>query len=148
MAAAAPEVDLLALDKQVCFALSVASRTVIAIYRPILEPMGLTHPQYLVMLALWEEHPRSAKDLAAALHFDPATLSPLLKRLEAIGYVERARHTEDERVLVVDLTKAGVALRKRALDVPVQVIARLGMSIPELEAIRDGLTRLIDAATG
>lgn len=148
MPSAAPEVDdLLALDKQVCFALSVASRSVIAVYRPILEPMGLTHPQYLVMLALWEEHPRAAKDLATALRFDPATLSPLLKRLEAIGYVERARHTEDERVLMVDLTKAGVALRKQALNVPVQVIAKLGMSIEELEAIRDGLTRMIDAAT-
>ena len=147
MPSAAAEVDLLALDKQVCFALSVASRSVIAIYRPILEPMGLTHPQYLVMLALWEEHPRAAKDLATALRFDPATLSPLLKRLEAIGYVERARHTEDERVLMVDLTKAGVALRKQALNVPVQVIAKLGMSIKELEAIRDGLTRMIDAAT-
>src|SRR4051795_1356558 len=96
--------DPLKLDRQVCFALSVASRSVIGVYRPLLEPHGLTHPQYLVMLAMWDSSPRPAKDLAAALHFDPATLSPMLKRLEALGYVTRARHTDDERVLMVDLT--------------------------------------------
>ena len=85
------EVDLLALDRQVCFALAVASRSVIALYRPLLDPMGLTHPQYLVMLALWEESPLSVKQLSDLLQLDPGTLSPLLKRLEAAGYLTRAR---------------------------------------------------------
>jgi DNA-binding MarR family transcriptional regulator len=137
--------DLLKLDRQVCFALSVASRSVIAVYRPILEPLGLTHPQYLVMLALWEEHPRSAKDLSAALRFDPATLSPLLKRLEAGGFLVRDRHPDDDRSLLVDLTETGVALRAEAEKIPSQVIARLGMPLSELEALRDSLNRVIAA---
>ncbi|MCW2570940.1 MAG: putative transcriptional regulator, partial [Frankiales bacterium] len=81
--------DPLRLDRQVCFALAVTSRTVIAVYRPLLEPLGLTHPQYLVMLALWETSPRSVKDIAAVLELDSATLSPLLKRLEAAGFLTR-----------------------------------------------------------
>src|SRR3954453_8364804 len=101
--------DPLKLDRQVCFALSVASRSVIAIYRPLLEPLQLTHPQYLVMLALWERSPRSVKDLGAALRLDAATLSPLLKRLEALGYVTRGRSASDERQLEVEPTTAGRA---------------------------------------
>ncbi|MEO6201552.1 MAG: MarR family transcriptional regulator, partial [Cryobacterium sp.] len=81
------QTNLLRLEDQVCFALAIASRSVISVYRPILEPYGLTHPQYLVLLALWERSPRSVKDLGAELRLDPATLSPLLKRLEAAGLV-------------------------------------------------------------
>ena len=89
--------DLLALDRQVCFALAVASRTVVSLYRPLLEPMGLTHPQYLVMLALWEAEPLRVNELADRLSLEPATLSPLLKRLEAGGLVTRRRDPDDER---------------------------------------------------
>jgi DNA-binding MarR family transcriptional regulator len=135
----------LELERQVCFALSVASRCVIGIYRPLLEPHGLTHPQYLVMLAMWGESPRSAKDLAAALHFDPATLSPMLKRLEALGYLSRARHTEDERVLVVDVTEKGRALKAEAEKIPYAVVARLGMELDDLVAIQQWLMRVIAA---
>ncbi|MGD9527047.1 MarR family winged helix-turn-helix transcriptional regulator [Pseudonocardia sp.] len=138
--------DLLALDRQVCFALAVASRTVIGLYRPLLEPMGLTHPQYLVMLALWERSPRSVKDLSAALALDPGTLSPLLKRLEAGGLVLRGRDRADERVLAVELTEAGRALRARAELVPPAIIARLGMELSELEELHGALTRVIAAA--
>src|SRR5918911_1933884 len=106
--------DPLKLDRQVCFALSVASRSVIAIYRPLLEPMGLTHPQYLVMLALWERSPRSLSDLASVLSLDPGTLSPLLKRLEVAGLVSRARVRGNERTLAVGLTERGRALRAEA----------------------------------
>src|SRR6059058_2770884 len=91
--------DLLALDRQVCFALAVASRTVIALYRPLLEPMGLTHPQYLVMLALWEHEPVSVRQLSGLLQLDPGTLSPLLKRLETAGLLTRGRDRSDERAL-------------------------------------------------
>jgi DNA-binding MarR family transcriptional regulator len=138
--------DALALDRQVCFALAVASRSVIALYRPLLEPMGLTHPQYLVMLALWEREPRTVGDLAGALSLEPATLSPLLKRLESAGYVTRARRTDDERALDVSLTEAGRALRSRAEQVPPAILERLGMRLSDLERIRDDLTRLIAAA--
>jgi DNA-binding MarR family transcriptional regulator len=144
-AAAAPE-DLLALDRQVCFALAVASRSVIALYRPLLEPMGITHPQYLVMLALWEGSPLSVKQLSGLLQLDPGTLSPLLKRLEAIGYVTRRRDPRDERALAVELTEAGRALRERALLVPPVIMARLGMSAEELKALHRSLTRVIAAA--
>jgi DNA-binding MarR family transcriptional regulator len=139
-------IDPLQLDRQVCFALSVAARSVVAIYRPLLEPMGLTHPQYLVMLALWERSPRSVKDLSVALALDPGTLSPLLKRLEAAGLVERGRVPSDERTLAVTLTAAGRALRAQAEAVPPAVVARLGMPIPELEDLHAALTRVIVAA--
>ena len=135
----------LTLDQQVCFAMAVASRKVIGIYRPILEPLGLTHPQYLVMLALWERSPRSVKDLGAALALDAATLSPLLKRLEAMGYVTRQRSRLDERRLDVELTANGRNLREQALAVPEQVVARLGMPIEELVELGDRLRRVIAA---
>jgi MarR family transcriptional regulator, organic hydroperoxide resistance regulator len=140
------EGDLLQLDRQVCFALSVAARAVVALYRPLLEPMGLTHPQYLVMLALWERSPRSVKDLAAALALDPGTLSPLLKRLEAGGLVTRARDRADERALAVELTAKGRALRAEAEKVPPAIVARLGIEIAELEDLHAALTRVIAAA--
>ncbi|MBB4684343.1 MarR family winged helix-turn-helix transcriptional regulator [Amycolatopsis jiangsuensis] len=137
--------DPLKLDRQVCFALSVASRSVIAIYRPLLEPYGLTHPQYLVMLALWEKAPRSVKDLGSALRHEPATLSPLLKRLEAIGYVTRGRSHADERQLTVDLTGKGRALRAEAEKIPYRVVETLGMEVAELEALHAALGRVIAA---
>lgn len=131
--------DLLKLDNQLCFALVTAARNVVAIYRPILEPLGLTHPQYLVMLALWERAPRALGELADDLAMEPATLSPLVKRLEAQGLVTRARSTSDERVLELGLTADGLALREQALEVPAQVIAATGMSVAQVMAVRDGL---------
>jgi MarR family transcriptional regulator, organic hydroperoxide resistance regulator len=142
-----PDTDPLALHRQVCFALAAASRTVIALYRPILAPMGLTHPQYLVMLALWERSPRTVRDISDALSLEPATLSPLLKRLELAGFITRARKVDDERSLDVELTPAGRALRARAEKVPGQIIERLGMPLAELEATRDALTRMLAAAS-
>jgi DNA-binding MarR family transcriptional regulator len=139
--------DPLALDRQVCFALAVASRNVVALYRPLLEPMGLTHPQYLVMLALWENTPRSVRTLSKLLALDPGTLSPLLKRLEAAGYLRRERDPHDERMLAVTLTEAGAALREEALKIPPAVLARLGMEISELESLHTALTRVIAAST-
>ena len=138
--------DVLALERQVCFALAVANRSVLAIYRPILEPMGLTHPQYLVMLALWEQSPRTVSEISRTLQFDPATLSPLLKRLEIAGLVSRARDSSDERQVNVALTATGRRLRAKAEKVPSTVVAKLGMRIDELEAIRDNLKQLSAAA--
>ena len=140
--------DLLQLDRQVCFALSVAARGVVALYRPLLEPMGLTHPQYLVMLALWERDPRSVTELASVLALDPGTLSPLLKRLEAAGYVRRDRVRGDERTLAVTLTPQGRALRAEAEKIPPAVVERLGMPLADLEHLHGVLSDVIAATRG
>ncbi|MDN4613552.1 MarR family transcriptional regulator [Leifsonia sp. F6_8S_P_1B] len=142
----ATDADILALENQVCFGLAVAARSVIALYRPVLEPLGLTHPQYLVMLALWEREPRSVKDLSDALQLEPATLSPLLKRLEATGYIERKRSRADERALEVRLTAAGRDLRAVAETIPPRIVERLGLPVGELENLRGSLRAIIAAA--
>jgi len=131
--------DLLALDNQLCFALVTAARNVVGIYRPILEPLGLTHPQYLVMLALWERSPQALGELAADLAMEPATLSPLVKRLEVQSLVTRGRRADDERVLEIGLTDTGRRLRERALEVPARVMAAVGMTVDEVTALRDAL---------
>ena len=135
-----PRDDLLKLENQLCFALVTAARNVVSLYRPVLEPLGLTHPQYLVMLALWEHSPRSLGELAEELAMEPATLSPLVKRLEAQGRVSRGRSPGDERVLEIRLTDEGRALRHLALEVPTQIMQRTGMDAAALAALRDGLT--------
>src|SRR6476659_7516598 len=146
------DIDPLALERQVCFALAVTNRAVLAVYRPLLEPLGLTHPQYLVMLALGGHYqseagrPVSVKEIAAALQLDSATLSPMLKRLEAVGLITRARSAADERATDVELTKAGIQLRRRALKIPPAVIDRLGVGLDELELLHDVLTRVNTAA--
>ena len=138
--------DPLALERQVCFALSVAARNVVAVYRPLLEPMGLTHPQYLVLLALWQHEQLSVKRLSQLLQLDPGTLSPLLKRLEAAGLVSRGRDPRDERALAVTLTDAGRALRERAERIPAGIVERLGMDVGELAALHAALTEVISAS--
>ena len=148
----APEIDPLALEQQVCFALSVTNRAVLAVYRPLLEPLGLTHPQYLVMLTLWDHQktgprkPLSVKDIAATLQMDSATLSPMLKRLEALGLITRTRSAVDERSTDVELTDSGTALRRRALKIPPAVVARLGVDMDELRHLHQVLTRINSAA--
>ncbi|GAA1809310.1 MarR family transcriptional regulator [Agromyces neolithicus] len=142
---AAPDLtaDPLALERQLCFALAVASRLVISAYKPILEPMGLTHPQYLVMLALWEQQPRALSEVARLVRLEPATLSPLVKRLEAAGYVTRERSPHDERQLALTLTPAGRRLRAQAEHVPERVVAALGVDIDELVHLHGELSTLI-----
>lgn len=140
--------DPLELDRQVCFALAVASRGVIGLYRPILEPLGLTHPQYLVMLALWGDAPLRFGELAEMLHLDAATLSPLVKRLEQAGLVERIAVEGDERTFAVVPSDAGQALRERALAVPAAVFERLGLPLERLVALRDELSSVIAAVDG
>jgi DNA-binding MarR family transcriptional regulator len=139
--------DLLTLERQVCFALAVASRRVIGAYRPLLEPMNLTHPQYLVMLALWEREPVSVRELSRLLSLESATLSPLLKRLEVSGYITRRRDANDERTLQIALTPTGRAMREQAMQVPPAIMERLGMEAPELERLHAMLTDLIAHTT-
>ncbi|MBC3191148.1 MarR family transcriptional regulator [Pseudonocardia sp. C8] len=110
--------------------------------------MGLTHPQYLVLLALWERAPRSVGELAQVLALDPGTLSPLLKRLEAAGLVDRRRVPGNERTLAVTLTDEGRALRERAEAIPPAIVDRLGMPLSELEDLRAVLDRVIAASAG
>lgn len=131
--------DLLRLENQVCFAIVTAARNVVALYRPILEPLGLTHPQYLVMLALWEQSPRSLGDLASDLAMEPATLSPMIKRLHAQGLVARERSHADERVLAITLTETGENLRADALGVPAAVMRAVGTDVKGLVALREAL---------
>jgi DNA-binding MarR family transcriptional regulator len=137
---------MLTLDRQVCFALSVAARNVVALYRPVLEPLGLTHPQYLVMLALWQYGPLSVKQLSGLLQLDPGTLSPLLKRLEAGGLLRRERDPKDQRNLALALTDKGRALRAEAEKIPAGIVERLGMPLEELLSLQEALTRVIAAS--
>jgi MarR family transcriptional regulator, organic hydroperoxide resistance regulator len=134
----------LELDRQLCFALYTASRAVVRAYTPLLEDAGLTYPQYVTMLVLWEDtdQPRSIGELGERLHLDSGTLTPLLKRLASMGYVSRARDAEDERRVLVTLTAAGRALRDRLAAVPESFLAGLGMDVAGASELRDQLTAL------
>jgi DNA-binding MarR family transcriptional regulator len=134
--------DWLALDQQLCFALYAASLAMTKRYRPLLEPLGLTYPQYLVMLAMWQHDDRSVGDLGAALSLDSGTLTPLLKRLEAAGLLQRQRSRADERRVQIRLTEAGLALRQRALTIPPQLASAVGCSLDEIGALTGALHRL------
>jgi DNA-binding MarR family transcriptional regulator len=136
--------DLL-LEHQLCFALTVASRSVVGAYKPVLDALGLTHPQYLVMLCLWESSPRSVRDISDALAQEPATISPLLRRLEAAGHISRQRAEGDERSLAVRLTPSGAALRQQATAVPGIMMARLGLTREEVGELHTSMMRLIAA---
>lgn len=140
----AEDEDLL-LERQLCFALTVASRSVVGAYKPVLDKLGLTHPQYLVMLALWERSPRTLKDVSEALLHEPATLSPILRRLEEAGFVTRERVRGNERALAIRLTERGAALRERALAVPGTMMERLGLGREEVAELHRSMTRLIEA---
>jgi DNA-binding MarR family transcriptional regulator len=131
--------DALALERQVSFALSVAARHVVAIHRPLLAELDLTHPQYLVMLALWQHGPLSVRRLGRLLRLDSGTVSPLLKRLEAAGHLRRERDAGDERSVTVRLSPRGEALRTRAASIPSAVLDGLGMRLEEVQRLHDVL---------
>ncbi|MFF2623610.1 MarR family winged helix-turn-helix transcriptional regulator [Oerskovia jenensis] len=142
--------DPLALESQVCFALSAGARAMVAMYKPLLEPLRLTHPQYLVMLALWQDaaagERTTATSLADRLHLDPATLSPLVRRLEATGYLTRSRNEQDGRVVDVTLTRAGRDLRARAEEVPPAITAATGLTPDELMEVHAAASKVVSAA--
>lgn len=117
----------LLLEEQVCFALYAASRAVTDAYRPLLSELDLTYPQYLVLLVLWERDGRPVKEVAADLHLDYGTVSPLLKRLQARGLLTRDRRAEDERSVTVNLTEEGSALRERAAAIPSAMSCAMGL---------------------
>ncbi|MFC8274112.1 MarR family winged helix-turn-helix transcriptional regulator [Streptomyces sp. NPDC057271] len=134
--------DFLRLDQQICFSLHAATRAFNGVYRAALKDLGLTYPQYLVMLVLWEHGELPVKRIGEHLRLDSGTLSPLLKRLEAAGYVERRRSAEDERSVTARPTEAGTALREKALAVPRRIAAATGMELEEMRAMRARLNEL------
>ncbi len=141
--------DWLRLDRQICFSLHAASRAFNGVYRVILKDLGLTYPQYLVMLVLWEHGDLPVKKLGEHLRLDSGTLSPLVKRLEGAGLVRRERSARDERSVQVRLTEEGGALRERALEVPRRIAAATGFDLAEIGELRERLDRLtlaLDAA--
>ncbi|MFI9150013.1 MarR family winged helix-turn-helix transcriptional regulator [Streptomyces sp. NPDC053367] len=142
---AAAQEDWLRLDRQICFSLHAASRAFNGVYRVILKDLGLTYPQYLVMLVLWERGEQPVKKLGEHLRLDSGTLSPLLKRLEAAGLVRRERSARDERSVEVRLTDEGDALRERALAVPRRIVEATGFDLAEIRELRERLDRLTGA---
>ncbi|MBD0740943.1 MarR family winged helix-turn-helix transcriptional regulator [Streptomyces sp. CBMA152] len=138
----ASDVDLLRLDHQVCFSLHAASRAFGGIYRDALKDLGLTYPQYLVMLVLWEHGPQPVKVIGERLRLDSGTLSPLLKRLETAGLVTRERSAHDERSVTIRLTEDGAALRERALPVPLKILSATGLSVEEVLSLQQLLGRI------
>jgi DNA-binding MarR family transcriptional regulator len=137
----------LRLDDQLCFALYAASRAVTQRYRPLLAELGLTYPQYLVMLVLWEQGPTTVKGLADALQLDYGTLSPLLKRLDAAGLVERKRRSEDERSVEISLTPAGDDMKARASVIPQLVVDAYDLGANDFAALRHTLRELTQSVT-
>ena len=142
-------VNPLLLDNQLCFSLYAASRAMTAAYAPLLEPLGLTYPQYLALLVLWEGDGISVKQLGERLQLDSGTLTPVLGKLEARGLVTKARDDVDARVVRVSLTASGRALKRQAKKVPEQLVCQFGINFPAIARLRDelnGLTQRLRAA--
>ena len=137
--------DWLKLDHQLCFALYGASRAVVQLYQPLLAPLGITYPQYLVLLVLWEEDGASVRRLGERLMLDSGTLTPLVTRLVAAGIVQRRRSSEDARVVGVWLTAAGKRLKQSAKAIPQSMVCKMGLSVTELVRLRRELSRLLEA---
>ena len=137
--------DVLKLENQLCFPLYAAAKETVKLYRPFLEKMNLTYTQYIAMLVFWEHKKMNVKELGEKLYLDSGTLTPVLKSLEAKGYVRRYRSTEDERVLLVEVTEAGKALRDEALSVPAQMACHVVLSPEESLTLYKLLYKLLSA---
>jgi MarR family transcriptional regulator, organic hydroperoxide resistance regulator len=138
------QMDYLKLEDQACFPVYALSRVLTAHYKPILEGIELTYPQYLVMLVLWEHQQLSVKEIGEKLLLDSGTLTPLLKKLEARKLVSRVRSSEDERVVMVKLTEGGAALKEKAKAVPESFKCSLGLTIEEMVALRDSIKLILE----
>lgn len=125
-----------------CFSLYACCRAILRMYRPLLEKMGITYPQYLVLMVLWERGETTVKELGDVLDLDSGTLTPLLKRMETNGLLRRERSTKDERVVTVRLTVAGEALKEEAVCVPLALLAASGMSVEEITELNDTVHKL------
>jgi DNA-binding MarR family transcriptional regulator len=138
-----PKADLLRLDRQLCFPLYAASRLVTRLYQPLLEPLGLTYPQYIVLMILWEDAPCSVSQLGSRALLNSNTLTPLLKRLEQLGFVRRTRSASDERVVELSLTAEGAALKLLCAAIPEQLAKVLGYSGAKVAALKAALDELV-----
>lgn len=137
--------EAMRLENQLCFALYAASRAVVQSYQPLLAPLGITYPQYLVMLVLWEGGAPLVKDLGERLDLDSGTLTPLLKRLEAQGLVVRDREQADQRKVRIRLTISGKELKRKAAKIPNALLCRYGSTdVEQLIGLREAVTRLRD----
>ncbi|CRM42627.1 DNA-binding MarR family transcriptional regulator [Pseudomonas sp. W3I7] len=132
----------LMLDNQLCFALHSTSLLMTKVYKPLLQALGLTYPQYLAMMVLWEEDGLTVGEISHRLLTDPGSLTPLLKRLEAEGLLSRTRKREDERVVVVELTEAGRALQEKAMGIPQCILGASGMQLEQLRKLQADLIAL------
>ena len=139
--------DLNLLDDQLCFALYAATHAITRAYRPLLNELGITYPQYLVLLVLWEEDTVPVGEIARRLQLDAAALTPLVKRLETLGLVTRQRDARDERIVRISLSAAGRGLRHRAIDVQREVFLRTGLSHGEFAALRTRLHHLTQSVS-
>ena len=135
--------DALKLENQLCFSIYAASRAVTKIYRPFLDELGLTYPQYLVMLVLWEEREVTLKELGNKLYLDSGTLTPLLKRLEHMELIKRQRSTEDERLLCVSITQKGLDMKKEAIKVPECIVGCLNMEMQALVNLKHEMDKFL-----
>ena len=135
--------DLLKLEKQICFPAYVFSRELTNLYRPLLDKLDITYPQYLVLLVLWDEEEKTVNQLGAKLSLDSGTLTPLLKRLEQKGFVNRTRSKQDERVVLISLTLVGKNLRNKAKDIPQNILKCLDVSLDELNQLKDLLNKIL-----
>ena len=128
--------DLLKLDKQLCFSVYVLHREIMQCYRPILKNIGLTYPQYITMMTLWEKDDVTVNQVGEILQLDNGTLTPLLKRLESKGYLERKRSKEDERVVKINLTKKGAKLKENASCIPIELAKAMNLNLEEMEQLK------------
>ncbi|BDB18578.1 MarR family transcriptional regulator [Pseudomonas sp. MAFF 301514] len=134
--------ESLMLDNQLCFALHSTSLLMTKVYKPLLQALGLTYPQYLAMMVLWEEDGLTVGEISSRLLTDPGSLTPLLKRLEAEGVLSRTRSREDERVVVVELTDAGRALQDKAMGIPQCILGASGLELEQLRKLQSDLIAL------
>ena len=128
--------DLLKLDKQLCFSVYVLHREIMQCYRPILKNIGLTYPQYITMMTLWEKDDVTVNQVGEILQLDNGTLTPLLKRLESKGYLERKRSKEDERVVKINLTEKGLKLKQNASFIPIELAKAMNLNLEEMEQLK------------
>lgn len=139
--------DSIKLDNQVCFSLYAASREIIKLYKPFLDKHNLTYTQYVAMLVLWEDEKSTVKDIGKRLHLDSGTLTPLLKKIESMGLIKRYRDVNDDRVVIVELTEKGRALKEDVLDVPYEMACKVNMPKEELIELKmrlDSLLKIIE----
>ncbi|GKX65068.1 MarR family winged helix-turn-helix transcriptional regulator [Inconstantimicrobium mannanitabidum] len=135
--------DCIKLDNQVCFSLYAASREIIKLYKPILDKFNLTYTQYVAMLVLWEEEKSTVKGIGERLHLDSGTLTPLLKKIENMGLIKRYRDVNDDRVVIVELTDEGRALKEKIVEVPNAIFCKVGLSPEEAKILKDSLDNLL-----